>query len=401
MSVTVAPSVDTSDTLAPGFRLRQYEITGVVGRGGFGTVYTARRSTDGLICALKEYLPVAIAGRSHGLIAPRSVQFADALAVGVKGFLREAELLSELSHPALVEVYDAWEENGTGYLAMAYYPGKTLRARRMAATGALSEQTIREWMLPVFDAVLELHAHRIIHRDISPDNILVSESGTAVLLDLGSARQVVGGMTQALTTVLKPGFAPIEQYVDDGSMSQGRWTDVYGLAGTIYFLATGKVPLAATSRLVRDQQPSVAAGTTPGQVSEAFCAAVDKGLAVRAIDRFKSVGEFRAAIGWGSDHPLVRQAVESSDVASADLPRSLRPEPAVQPSRETSPVVSPSPMPDAEVEDFDVTVQPSEYATASKRARRGSALNRPWIKALLAIVVFALVFAITLLTISD
>jgi non-specific serine/threonine protein kinase len=396
MSTTVAPPVDTTDTLARGHRLRQYEITGIVGRGGFGTVYTARRESDGMICAIKEYLPVAIAGRSHGLIAPRSVQFADALAVGVKGFLREADLLAELAHPALVEVYEAWEENGTGYLAMAYYPGKTLRARRVAAASPPTEQMLREWMLPVFEAVLELHAHRIIHRDISPDNIIASDSGGAVLLDLGSARQVVGGMTQALTTVLKPGFAPIEQYVDDGSMSQGRWTDVYGLAGTMYFLATGKQPLAATSRLVRDQQPSVAAGVVPGQVSEAFCAAVDKGLAVRAIDRFKSVGEFRAALGWGSDHPLIRQAVESSDVASADLPQSLRaadveinrPAPA-----QAVPIVStpPSAPPSFAQDDILAPAEDNGIATPTKSlfARKGFVV-------VLALVVFAVVFALAL-----
>jgi non-specific serine/threonine protein kinase len=397
MSDTIAPIVDTSDALAPGFRLRQYEITGTVGRGGFGTVYTARRLTDGKTCAIKEYLPVAIAGRSHGLIAPRSIQFADALAVGVESFLREAELLSELSHPALVDVYDAWEENGTGYLAMAYYPGKTLRAKRLKSSLPPPESSIRQWMLPIFDAVLELHAHRIIHRDISPDNILVSDSGSAVLLDLGSARQVIGGMTQALTTVLKPGFAPIEQYVDDGSMSQGRWTDVYGLAGTMYFLTTGKQPLAATSRLVRDQQPSVSAGAVSGQASEAFCVAVDKGLAVRAIDRYKSVGEFRAALGWGSDNPIVQQAVESTEAAAADLPRSLQPR-AIAKFADELP---------ADVLSANVSV-PNQAVPAADEALGNTAVDAVSIfssktsrNTVVAIVVFAMVFALALYAIGQ
>jgi non-specific serine/threonine protein kinase len=393
MADTIAPMIDTSDTLAVGARLRQYEVTGVIGRGGFGTVYTARRTTDGTICAIKEYLPVAIAGRSHGLIAPRSIQFADALAVGVESFLREAELLAELAHPALVNVYDAWEENGTGYLAMAYYPGKTLRAKQVSTSEPIPEATIRQWMLPIFDAILELHAHKIIHRDISPDNILVSESGNAVLLDLGSARQVIGGMTQALTTVLKPGFAPIEQYVDDGSMSQGRWTDVYGLAGTMYFLATGKQPLAATSRLVHDKQPSVAASTVPGQVSDAFCSAIDKGLSVRAIDRYKSVGEFRAALGWGSDHPIVRQAVESSEAAAADLPRSLRAKPA-RPRIDYTNLDEATVIPQRNVGNVEFEVEPE--AATEIEAPIASKNKKLVLTVLTLIALFALVFAAAL-----
>ena len=153
-------------------------------------------------------------------------------------------------------------------------------------------------MSPVFDAVGELHAHRVIHRDISPDNILVMASGDTVLLDLGAARQVLGGMTQALTTILKPGFAPIEQYVQDGSMEQGRWTDVYGLGAVIYFLVTGQPPTPATTRIVRDSLPPLTALAPREHYSPVFFAAVAKALSLRAIDRFKSVGEFRAALGW-------------------------------------------------------------------------------------------------------
>ena len=153
-------------------------------------------------------------------------------------------------------------------------------------------------MSPVFEAVAELHAHRVIHRDISPDNILVMAAGETVLLDLGAARQVLGGMTQALTTILKPGFAPVEQYVEDGSMEQGRWTDVYGLGAVIYFLVTGKPPTPATSRIVRDSMPPVATLAPQNMYSPAFGAAVTKALSLRAIDRFKSMAEFRSALGW-------------------------------------------------------------------------------------------------------
>lgn len=279
--------------------LEGHEITGLIGQGGFGVVYLARDVGTGRTVAIKEFLPSAIAARgADGRIVPRTTDLAKAYATGLKGFLREARMLSEFAHPALVAVHRVWEQNGTAYMAMQYYAGKTLRQLRAELGGSSSEEQIRAWLDPVFEAVAELHAHRVIHRDVSPDNILVMPDGATVLLDLGSARQVLGGMTQALTTVLKPGFAPIEQYVDDGSMEQGRWTDVYGLGAVIFFLASGRPPVAATTRIVRDSQPSLHEVAPAAGYSPALITAVGRALAVRAIDRFKSISEFRAALGW-------------------------------------------------------------------------------------------------------
>ena len=314
--------------------LNGYVITGLIGQGGFGVVYVARDTQTNRTVAIKEYLPAAIAGRiADGKVAPRSTELANAYATGLKGFLREANLLSELSHPALVAVHRAWEQNGTAYMAMAYYPGKTLRDVRLARPAAMTEAHIRVLMMPVFEAVAELHAHRVIHRDISPDNILVMANGATVLLDLGAARQVLGGMTQAMTTILKPGFAPIEQYVEDGSMEQGRWTDVYGLGAVIYFLATAKPPTAATTRIVRDTLPSLADAMPNVEYSPRFAQAVTRSLAVRAIDRFKSIGEFREALGWAimAKAPRVdaitEQTATLASLTAEDIRRITAPEP--------------------------------------------------------------------------
>ncbi len=287
------------DVLPNGTALDGYAITGLIGQGGFGVVYLARDARSGRSVAIKEFLPTAVAGRlANGHIVPINADMENAYASGLKGFLREANLLAEFAHPALVAVHRAWEQNGTAYMAMQYYPGKTLREVRQRDRNRPGEAQIKAWMSPVFDAVAELHAHRVIHRDISPDNVLVMASGDTVLLDLGAARQVLGGMTQALTTILKPGFAPIEQYVQDGSMEQGRWTDVYGLGAVIYFLVTGQPPTPATSRIVRDALPPLNALAPREHYSPAFFAAVAKALSLRAIDRFKSVAEFRAALDW-------------------------------------------------------------------------------------------------------
>ncbi len=295
------------DALATGTEITGYVITGLIGQGGFGVVYVARDTATGRTVAIKEYLPSAIAGRiATGNVAPRNKDMVVAYATGLKGFLREAQLLSELGHPALVAVHRAWEQNGTAYMAMNYYPGKTLRDVRLALPESMSEAHIKALMMPVFEAVAELHAHRVIHRDISPDNILVMANGATVLLDLGAARQVLGGMTQALTTILKPGFAPIEQYVEDGSMEQGRWTDVYGLGAVMYFLARGQPPTPATTRIVRDTLPAIATLSNGVRYSPMLVNAVGKALAVRAMGRYKSVAEFREALGWAVAPVILR-----------------------------------------------------------------------------------------------
>ena len=311
------------DALATGTEITGYVITGLIGQGGYGVVYVARDAATGRTVAIKEYLPSAIAGRlANGNVAPRGKDMVVAYATGLKGFLREAQLLSELGHPALVAVHRAWEQNGTAYMAMAYYPGKTLRDVRLALRESMNETHIKALMMPVFEAVAELHAHRVIHRDISPDNILVMANGATVLLDLGAARQVLGGMTQALTTILKPGFAPIEQYVEDGSMEQGRWSDVYGLGAVMYFLASGQPPTPATTRIVRDTQPAIATVGKGVRYSPMLVNAVTKALAVRAIDRYKSVAEFREALGW-----VISSAVPRAD-APASTPTHATPEAA-------------------------------------------------------------------------
>lgn len=343
------------DALPTGTTLDGYLITGLIGQGGFGVVYVARDTSNSRTVAIKEYLPSSIAGRAAtGVIAPRSTETANAYATGLKGFLREANLLSEFAHPALVAVHRAWEQNGTAYMAMQYYPGKTLRDMRVKAGAAMTEAHIRALLSPVFEAVSELHAHRVIHRDISPDNILVMPTGETVLLDLGAARQVLGGMTQALTTILKPGFAPIEQYVEDGSMEQGRWTDVYGLGAVIYFLATGKPPTPATSRIVRDSLPPLADAAPGMNYSAPFVTAVMRALSVRAIDRFKSINEFRSALAWAavprpvpppSETTATAIPLSPEQVRVVTAPQSPASTPPSPPLRATPPAPAPAAVP--------------------------------------------------------
>jgi serine/threonine protein kinase len=284
--------------LSVGTRVAEYVITGVLGEGGFGIVYSARDEQLQRTIAIKEYLPTTIAGRTGDLsVRVRSLNNFEAFSKGLQSFMREASLLAQFTHPALVDVYRVWEQNATAYIAMRMCAGQTARDLRREMNQGMSESQIRHLLKPVFSAVETLHRKDVIHRDISPDNVMISPAGEATLLDLGAARMVLAGLTQALTTVLKPGYAPIEQYTDDGSWQQGPWTDVYGLAALMYFLVNGTPPAQAVARALRDTYVPLPAVGELGY-SQRFVDAVAHALSVQPTARFQTVAEFADALGW-------------------------------------------------------------------------------------------------------
>ena len=293
-----APPVTASSAMPPGTRLGEFEITGVVGEGGFGIVYSARDSSLDRIVAIKEYLPSAFAGRTvSGTVQVRSEEHSKTFNAGLSSFINEARMLAKFSHPGLVEVFRFWEANGTAYMAMRYYRGVTLREMLRTNPQIATEQWLCETLDPILLALQELHNERCYHRDIAPDNILVLPNGRSVLMDFGAARRIIGGMTRALTTVLKPGYAPIEQYSDDGSMQQGAWTDIYAVGGLLYHAMTGKVPVQAISRMMNDPLKPVAIAAR-GEYSVNLCNVVMKCLAVMPENRYQTIDELREALGW-------------------------------------------------------------------------------------------------------
>ena len=293
-----SPTLTASSAMPGGTRLGEFEITGVIGEGGFGIVYSARDSSLDRIVAIKEYLPSAFASRTTaGTVQVRSQEHSKTFDAGLSSFINEARMLAKFSHPGLVEVFRFWEANGTAYMAMRYYRGVTLREMLRTNPQIVTEQWLCETLDPILLALQELHNEKCYHRDIAPDNILVLPNGRSVLMDFGAARRIIGGMTRALTTVLKPGYAPIEQYSDDGSMAQGAWTDIYAVGGLLYHAMTGKVPVQAISRMMNDPLKPVAAAAR-AEFSPNLCAVVMKCLAVMPENRYQSVDELRAALGW-------------------------------------------------------------------------------------------------------
>ena len=298
MNTTNSTIKTASSSLPVGTRLAEFEITGVIGEGGFGIVYSAHDSSLERIVAVKEYLPSAFAQRgSDGTVQVKSEEHRKTFTAGLSSFINEARMLAKFSHPGLVEVFRFWEANGTAYMAMRYYRGVTLRETLRSSREMITEQWLCETLDPILLALRELHNERCFHRDIAPDNIVVLPNGKSVLMDFGAARRIISGMTQALTTVLKPGYAPIEQYYDDGSMPQGAWTDIYAIGGLLYHLMTGKVPVQAISRMMSDPLKPVAE-LSNGVFSGQLCEVVMKCLAVLPENRYQSIDELRAALGW-------------------------------------------------------------------------------------------------------
>jgi len=291
-----AAAAPLGHTLPLGTHLRDYEITGLIGEGGFGIVYLAWDHSLQRKVAIKEYMPAAMASRVAGssAIVVKSERHLDTFKAGLKSFVNEARLLARFDHAALVKVYRFWEENGTAYMAMPFYEGPTLKSALAELGQAPSEAQLRTWLAPLLDALTVMHAAQCFHRDIAPDNILLTASGP-LLLDFGAARRVIGDMTHALTVVLKPGYAPIEQYGDVASMSQGAWTDIYALACVVYYAITGKTPTSSVERLMDDRLQPIAV-EAKGRYGDGFLRAIDAALAVRPQDRPQNEAQFRALL---------------------------------------------------------------------------------------------------------
>ncbi len=290
------------NALPAGTRIRDYTIVSVIGIGGFSIVYKAMDTALMREVAIKEYFPGGISLRDDDGSVRSQPREAEAFRKGIDSFLNEGKLLAQFDHPALVRVYRFWEERGTAYLAMRLYSGVTLRDAVRAGTWQADEQTLPALLLPVCEALDVLHAANCYHRDVAPDNILLSENDWPVLLDFGAARKAIEG-TQVFTAILKPGYAPIEQY-GDGELKQGPWTDIYALAGVVHFTLSGNPPTTAISRMLRDAMPRPR-DAFAGRLPERWLDAVEKSLAVKPENRPQSIAEFVSLVGWDEMSPPV------------------------------------------------------------------------------------------------
>src|SRR5574343_1515420 len=255
-----AASSAAPNALPAGTRFGELEILSTLAVGGFGIIYVAQDHSLQRQVAIKEYMPSMLAQRNARSKVPvRSGSQQETFDAGLRSFVNESRLLARFDHPSLLKVYRFWEANGTAYMVMPYLQGQTLKQARQQMTEPPSEAWILRRLLPLLDGLAILHAEQVFHRDIAPDNVLLPmDEADPILLDFGAARRAISDKTQSFTAILKPSYAPIEQYAEAASLRQGPWTDVYALGAVLHYLVLGHTPPPATTRTVADEYQPLA-----------------------------------------------------------------------------------------------------------------------------------------------
>lgn len=277
--------------LVPGTLLcARYTVGIAKGEGGFGITYIGRDNKLDRIVAIKEYFPSGLVNRNSA-VSPNVTQTSeqqgqDAFRKGCERFLNEARTLAKFTgEPGIVNIIDFFEENNTAYIVMEYLDGISL-GDYLKTNGVLTAEQTLTILMPVMLSLEKVHKQGLIHRDISPSNIMILKN-TVKLIDFGAARNSAGDGNRSMSLMLKPGYAPEEQYRSKGV--QGPWTDVYALCATIYKCITGITPDEANDRLHSDElkKPS----ELGVKVTPSFEAALMKGLSVLQQNRYQSVQE--------------------------------------------------------------------------------------------------------------
>ncbi len=289
-------SLEAGLYLTPGTLLSgKYLVGRVLGQGGFGITYLGWDTNLDIRIAIKEFFPQGLVSRVPGenSVISYTGEIKEQFNFGVESFLRESKTLARFEHhPNIVTVRDYFEANNTTYMVMSFIEGITLLEYLNRSGGKIPVEQAVQIVLPVTDALKEVHAAGILHRDISPDNIFIAKEGRIILIDFGAARQEMREKSKSISVILKAGYAPEEQYRTKGK--QGPWTDIYAVGATLYHCITGNKPPEAIDRLAEDDLvPPSQLGIAIDPAREA---ALLNALAVKDSDRSQTVQEFQAAL---------------------------------------------------------------------------------------------------------
>ncbi|MEM6049675.1 serine/threonine-protein kinase [Erwinia sp. P7711] len=338
------------NALPAGHRFNEFEIKEVIGGGGFGIVYRAWDHLLERTIAIKEYLPISLASREDDLtIVLRGERYQKLFNAGLNSFIQEARLLARFNHPGLLHVLRFWEENGTAYMGTLYYSGMTLKEWQQVSPESITDEWIRQLLPPLFGAIDTIHRGGYLHRDISLDNIQIQESQLPVLLDFGSARKEIGNLSDETEIMLKPGYAPIEQYSEQSDNEQGPWTDIYALGAVLHTLVTGNPPPVSVVRCIEDRYQPLTQ-LRPEGFSLPLLNAIDRSLAMKPQDRPQSIEELAALIELpvSTVEELVTTVTRISEplpepkpVAEAEAPQEQQVVVAVNPAAGAAEMVSP------------------------------------------------------------
>lgn len=269
----------------------RYVIQEVLGQGGFGITYLGIDKLYGNKVAIKEYYPQEIAMRKaqyEDVVTVTSIEEKNNYDKGKKRFLDEAQVMARFNkNEGIVKILDFFEANNTAYIVMEYLEGITLK-QYLGKYGVIQFRNLIEMMRPLLEALIEIHSQGLIHRDISPDNIMVQHNGKVKLMDFGATRDYTESGNKSLSVILKPGYAPPEQYQTHGV--QGPWTDIYALCATIYKCLTGITPPDAIARVMDDKfkEPD----QLDGKLSPDIKRILWKGMNIFPEERYQDIGEF-------------------------------------------------------------------------------------------------------------
>ena len=291
--------------ILPAFTLlnNRYLVGRVLGKGGFGVTYVAKDIISNHICAVKEYMPSEYSARSGG--TQNIVPFSDDKARfvfthGREKFMEEAKTLLKLrNNPIVVDILDYFTQNNTAYLVMEYLDGQDLRKLARSSGGKLDPEFAKMVFVMVASSLMEIHRMNILHRDLSPENIIVTSNGEIKLIDFGAARNFVSTQNKGMSILLKPGFAPPEQYNAKGT--QGPWSDVYALCATFYTLVSGKPLVDALFRYRGEQQPSLMSLGCP--VTKRTSDVIERGMELDYKRRYKDFKELLDDIDIDTNPP--------------------------------------------------------------------------------------------------
>ena len=312
-------SMSNTRCLKPGVILKErYKI----GAGGFGITYRAWDPLLQSYVAIKEYYPSGIATRSadSSKVCVPVGQEQREYHRGRIRFLKEAQDVARFqSEPNIVSIYDYLEENDTAYMVMEYLHGCTLKQYIREHGGRLDTDHILHICLSVLDALAVVHKAGMIHRDISPENIFICEDLTVKLIDFGAAKQVYLDGEQTMSVVLKPGYAPPEQYAKKDK--QGPWTDIYALGATLYFAATGEKPEESFGRVLEDTIKPVC--EVNPEIPRAMSQVIMRAMSVKIEDRYQTVEAMREALlaGEGQNAQMEPYVIPASRISKRDLPK--------------------------------------------------------------------------------
>ncbi len=282
----VKPSPLPPDTVVGGYR-----IVRKVAAGGFGLVYLAL-DPEGQQVAIKEYLPSSLATRPPGSLMPQvQPEKLSLYRLGLKSFFEEGRSLAQISHPSVVSVLNFFRENETVYMVMNYLEGAALQdfivtARELKQTKVFRESTIRSLFDEILRGLRIVHQHKMLHLDIKPANIFITDDNKSVLIDFGAAREVLSKEGNFIRPMYTPGFAAPEMYRRDSSM--GPWTDIYAIGACMYACMQGYPPNEAPQRQEKDRI-AIALARLRGVYSDNLIEVVEWCMALDALSRPQSV----------------------------------------------------------------------------------------------------------------